>query len=85
MSRYTIRSFNPNFQIVIGWDWPMRTYFAQVLDVTKQPGEEGFTRVWVGGTFDEIQSPEALRTPIAAYGDITNEMVATLRTDRGCQ
>lgn len=83
MSRYTIPSFEPHFQIVIGWDWPMRTFFAQVLDMTKQPGEEGFTRVWVGGTFDEIQSPEALRAPIAAYADITDDMVATLHADRG--
>ena len=83
MSRYTIPAFDPNFQIVIGWDRPMRTFFAQVLDATKQPGDEGFARVWAGGTFDEIQSPEALRPLIAAYGDITDEMLAVLRADRG--
>ncbi len=60
----------------------MRTFFAQVLDTTKQPGDDGFARVWIGGTFDEIQSPEALRPLIAPYGDITDEMLAVLRADR---
>ncbi len=83
MSRYTIPSFDPVFQIVIGWDRPMRTYFAQVLDTAKQPGDDGFARVWAGGTCDEIQTPEALRPLIAAYGDITDEMLSILRADRG--
>ncbi|WP_234729388.1 hypothetical protein [Acidocella facilis] len=45
MSRYTIPSFNPRFEIVVGWDWPMRTYFAQVLDNENPEDDENYARV----------------------------------------
>jgi hypothetical protein len=83
MSRYIIPSFDPAFEIVIGWDWPLKSFFAQVLDTRLTPGDEGYARLWIGGTFDEIQNPEELQAPIASYADLTDEMLATLRADRG--
>ncbi len=83
MSRYTIPPFNPDFEIVIGWDRPLRSFFAQVMDTRLAPGDDGYMRLWIGGTFDEIQNPEELRGPISAYTDITDEMLAMLRADRG--
>jgi hypothetical protein len=82
MSRYTTPSFDPNYEITVGWDWPMRTYFAQVKDIRQAEGDEGFMRVWIGTSFDEIQTPEDLSPPIANYGKLPEEITATLRADR---
>jgi hypothetical protein len=60
MSRYTIPSFDPNYEIIVGWDWPMRTYFAQVKDTRQAEGDEGFMRVWIGTS-----------TTTSAQGDIS--------------
>ena len=57
MSRYAIQPFESKFEIVVGWDWPMRTYFVQVLDTDAIEREDRF-RVWIGTSFDEIQAPE---------------------------
>ena len=83
MSRYTIQSFDPRFEIVVGWDWPMRTYFAQVLDNKNPEDDENRPRVWIGTSFDEIQTPEELRAPIATYGNIPDDIIQALRDDRG--
>ncbi len=82
MSRHTIPSFNQRYEIVVGWDWPLRTYFAQVRD-NEAIDDEHPIRVWVGGSFDEVQAPEELREPIAAYGALTDNVFAILRADRG--
>jgi hypothetical protein len=82
MSRHTIPSFNQRYEIIVGWDWPMETYFAQVRD-NEAADDEPPIRVWVGGSFDEVQAPEELREPIAAYGTLTDNVIAILRADRG--
>ena len=60
----------------------MRTFFAHVLDIDAIEREDRF-RVWIGTPFDEIQAPEVLRVPVAAYGTLTDDMIARLRADRG--
>ena len=83
MSRYTIAPFDPRFEIVVGWDWPMRTYFAQVLDNENPEDDENYARVWIGTSFDEIQTPEELHAAIAAYGNMPDDIIQDLRDDRG--
>ncbi len=81
MSRHSIPAFDQRYNIVVGWDWPMRTYFAQVLD-TDAIEREDRIRVWIGISFDEIQAPEVLRQPIAAYGTLTDDIIVRLHADR---
>ncbi len=81
MSRHCIPAFTQQYNIVVGWDWPIRTYFAQVLYIDAIEREDHI-RVWIGTSFDEIQTPEELRQPIAAYGALTDDMIACLRADR---
>jgi hypothetical protein len=81
MSRHSIPAFDQRYSIVVGWDWPMRTYFAQVLD-TDAIEREDRIRVWIGASFDEIQAPEELRLPVAAYGTLTDDIIAHLHADR---
>ena len=82
MSRHSIPAFDRRHEIIVGWDWGMGTFFAQVLDNDAIEREDRF-RVWIGTSFDEIQNPEALRQPIAAYGTLTDDLIACLRADRG--
>ena len=81
MSRHSIPAFDQRYKIIVGWDLPMRTYFAQVQDIDAIEREDRI-RVWIGTSFDEIQAPDVLREPIAAYGTLTDDMLARLRADR---
>lgn len=81
MSRHSIPAHDQRYKIVVGWDWGMRTYFAQVHD--KEATKEDLASVWIGTTFDEIQTPEELREPIAAYGALSDNGIEILYADRG--
>lgn len=82
MSRHTIPSFDQRYEIVVGWDFPMNTYFAQVID-SEAGADEDHCCVWIGLSFDEIQNPEELRAPIATYGILTDDVIAILRAEGG--
>jgi hypothetical protein len=82
MSRHNIPAFDKRYEIVVGWDWPMRTYFAQVHDNETIDDENGVP-VWIGTSFDEILTPEELAEPLAAYGALTDHVIAILHADRG--
>ena len=81
MSRHSIPAFDQRYEIIVGWDWGMGTFFAQVLNIDAIEREDRF-RVWIGTSFDEIQAPDVLRQPIAAYGTLTDDMIARLCADR---
>ena len=62
MSRHDLISFSKRFDIIVGWDPPMRTYFAQVEDLElARRGEDDTVVVWVGSSYSEILRPEDLR------------------------
>ena len=81
MSRHAVPSFDARYEIAVGWDRPLNSYFAQVEDMHADDDEDPVV-VWVGAGPSEIQTPEALRAPIAAYGTLTDEMISTLAADR---
>jgi hypothetical protein len=80
MSRHDIAARDTKYTITVGWDRPMRTYFAHVKDWTLDEDEEMV--LWVGGLFDEVKTVTHLAEAIARYADLTDEMVATLLVDR---
>ncbi len=82
MSRHTIECFSSRFQLVAGWDRPLRSFFAQVEDLELSDEDDDRIVVWVGASFAEISSPEALQPHIAQYAIISDEVLATLRADR---
>ena len=83
MTRYSVDPFSGRFEITIGWDRPLNTYFAQVHDLEVSDDDEGDpVVVWVGATHSEILTPEALQLHIASYGSIPDDIVQTLRADR---
>ena len=83
MTRYSIDPFSGRFEITIGWDRPLNSFFAQVHDLEVSDDDEGDpVVVWVGATHSEILTPEALQLHIARYGTIPDEIMQTLRADR---
>lgn len=81
MSRHDVESRDPRFQITVGWDNPLNTYFAQVED-TEAEDEDDPVVVWVGTSHGEIQAPEALQGFVAKYGNIPEDILEDLRADR---
>lgn len=81
MSRHGIEANDPRFEITVGWDHPLNTYFVQVED-NEAEDEDDALIVWVGTSYNEIQTPEALQAFIAQYGNIPQEVIKALRDDR---
>jgi hypothetical protein len=81
MSRHTIASFSARFIVTVGWDRPLNSYFAQVEDVEAAEGDDQMV-VWVGASFSEVSTPDALQVDICRYATLPEAMLATLRADR---
>ena len=79
MSRYTFEGNRPELSIVVGWDNPLKTYFAQVWD-GGGPGQ-GELRLWVGAGRDRVPTAEALAELVAPYGDIPADVLEQLEED----
>jgi hypothetical protein len=80
MSRYTFTGHRPALSIVVGWDKPLRTYFAQVWEGGGPPAGE--LRLWVGAGLDRVLTVETLAGLLAPYGDIPKRLVSRLEDDQ---
>jgi hypothetical protein len=81
MSRYTFAGQRPGLSIVVGWDNPLGTYFAQVWE--GGGAAKGDLRLWVGAGLDRVLTVEALAGLLAPYGNIPGRVVARLKEDYG--
>lgn len=81
MSRHELPAKRPGFIVVVGWDNPMMTYFAQVEDETAGEDDDPVV-LWLGGSHREVLRPEDLVAQLAPYADVTTEHLDQLRTDR---
>ncbi|MDR3483573.1 MAG: hypothetical protein P4M05_01490 [Bradyrhizobium sp.] len=82
MSRHTIVSFSDRFEVMIGWDRPLNSFFAQVQDLQIADGEQDPIVVWVGTSHSEIPRPEDLQPHITGFAVIPVEILDALRADR---
>ena len=64
MSRHDIPAKRPGFTVVVGWDNPMSTFFAQVEDKTAGEDDDPVV-LWLGGRHHEVLRPEDLVAPLA--------------------
>src|SRR5438105_4387074 len=90
MSQYQFTS--REHTIVLGWNPPLSTYFAQVWK--GEPGSsenipsdhldyEPEPLFWIGVTREEIPTVETLAECLKPYATIPAELTATLRAERG--
>jgi len=82
MSRRTIPAHAPGMTVVVGWDNPLGTFFAQVSRDHVIEDETDPVVFWTGGQFGEVQRAEELVALLAPYAKLTPEMVEQLRADR---
>jgi hypothetical protein len=85
MSRYTIEALRPGLTVDVGWDNPLRTFFAQVSrqHADNDPDDEADPFIlWLGGTPREVPTPEALAAGLAGYAVIPADLIRALHRDR---
>ncbi len=81
-SRNTIPPRQSGLTVVVGWDNPLRTFFAQVDRQQDDDDPRDPTLLWVGCAPGEILRAEALVQPLAPYAELTDAHLAKLRADR---
>lgn len=84
MSRYELRprADRPDvIKVVLGWDRPLQTYFAQVFVRTEAEPDEGEATIWRGTEPGELPTAEAAIAVIAPYVEIPDDLVSKLRAD----
>ena len=79
MSRHEIPGLTLELEVVVGWDNPLQTFFAQVL----RPGDEDDDiLLWLGTSWEEHPTPESLVGLLAPYARIDTGLLAELRQDQ---
>lgn len=82
MSRHEITPKEARYEVTVGWDRPLRTYFAQVRDL-EVVGEGGDDLVLWAGTWDRaIPDRSHLQSIIKRYAILSDDMLDTLLKDR---
>lgn len=81
MSRYTIPGSKSIHTIVIGYDPPLQTYFAQVYDLSRPTGEDHAVG-WFGTQPSAIRTVEQLQYLLRNYATLTKEQCAALQQDQ---
>ena len=84
MSRYNLTlkpGVDQNISIVVGWDRPMRSFFAQVHQ--EVPDDDSEILVELGNTYDEIKDVEQIRVAIAPYAELPSDIAAEMVKDSG--
>ena len=83
MSRYTIPPNDRRFQVIVGWDAPLTTFFAQVFDMTVDAEEDDTACVlWVGADLQALTTVAAVQDALQAYATMSLEIVARLQHDQ---
>ena len=69
MSRYKIESKDENYELIVGWDPPLCTYFFTVYD-KRLEGSDYDVVDWKGKSLYEIQSVKDLVAKFSKWGEI---------------
>jgi hypothetical protein len=81
MSRYTFEGNRPALSIIVGWDNPLTSFFAQVWDAGEPENRD--LKLWVGAGPERVTTVAALAMLLAPYGEIPSEILAQLAEDYG--
>ena len=83
MSRYAISPNDRRFQVIVGWDAPLTTFFAQVFALTVDAEEDDAACVlWVGLEVQALTTVAALQDALQAYATLPAAVVAQLQHDQ---
>jgi hypothetical protein len=68
---------DPDTEVWVGWDPPLRTFFVQVLS----PNDDD-PILWAGALPQELPTLENLVTALGSHGTIPAALLATLSADQ---
>lgn len=82
-SRYRLQGYSPSVKVVLGWDRPLSTYFAQVWEVPEGAGhhEEGTLLLWLGCSWKEVPTGAGLADALERYAPVPGELADLLHAD----
>ena len=81
MSRYAIAPQDPRYEVIVGWDPPMQTYFGQVFLLTIEEDDTACV-LWVGLEVQALTAVAALQAALQAYATLPAAVVAQLEHDQ---
>lgn len=86
MSRHEIPARDRSLRIVVGWDNPLRSFFAQIVRRDTADDDDGNPPIlWVGAQPQEVVTVEDLARHLAPFADRTEDTAAQLRADRAAK
>jgi len=81
MSRYHFPAQDPRFTVVVGWDNPLATFFAQVFDPSIEDDDEADV-LWIGTAPQAISTVAALQAQLAGWATLPAALVAQLTREQ---
>lgn len=81
MSRHHLVALNPAHEVVVGWDRPLRTFFAQVTNVAADEASDERTVLWIGCATEAVSDPALAVHALQPYAVIPADLVQTLQGD----
>ena len=87
MSRYSLKPLPHRadlFEVAVGWDPGLATYFVMVFGAPPQ-GLEPEVRRWSGGSPRQIPSVEELLQEVQDYAAIDPELISRLQADQSAR
>lgn len=81
MSRYSIPAQQPGLTVIVGWDNPLTTFFAQVFDPSIEE-DAAACLLWIGNALEAIPTVAALQAQLAGWAAIPPDIVERLTRDR---
>jgi hypothetical protein len=81
MSRYSIPAQDPALTVIVGWDNPLMTFFAQVFNPSIADDDEACV-LWIGAAPEAIPTVAALQAQLAGWATMPVDIVDRLRRDQ---
>jgi hypothetical protein len=80
MSRYELVARKGRYQVFVGWDPPLETYFLQVYDTqARDPESQPFT--WLGASGEHLDYTDLTRA-LEPFAELPLDIAAKLSSDR---
>jgi hypothetical protein len=81
MSRHSIPAQQPGLTVIVGWDNPLATFFAQVFNPSIDEDEDACL-LWIGTAPEVIPTVAALQAQLAGWAALPPDIVDRLRRDQ---
>jgi hypothetical protein len=81
MSRYSIQAQQPGLTVIVGWDNPLCTFFAQVFDPAIAD-DEAACLLWIGTAPGAIPTVAARHAQLASWAAIPPAILDCLIRDQ---